>query len=151
MYSYRLQINWGFKKKKKKKIVTLGKGGLGFILIYLYGNMAEAGQFERSWDFAILGRVSRNRGKAMGMEPSGGRRAVDICLMPITSKSRSTSPSAMSSAGVFMGRWVADYCLDQLFRFSVKFVVRKAFGFKERFYCLVVHCVLGDFSGPLLC
>jgi hypothetical protein len=28
-------------------------------------------------------------------------------------------------------------------------VVRKAFGFKERFYCLVVHHDLGDYSGPV--
>jgi hypothetical protein len=45
---------------------------------------------------------------------------------------------------------VADYCLDRFFRCGVKCVVRKAFGFKELFYCPVLHDVLGDYSGPVL-
>jgi hypothetical protein len=59
-------------------VVTLRKGLLGFIRFYLDGNMAKAGHLKRSWDFSALGRVTRNRGKAMDVEPSGDRRAVDI-------------------------------------------------------------------------
>jgi hypothetical protein len=61
---------------------------------------------KRSWDFAVLGRVTKNRGKVMDVEPSGDRQAVDICLMLITSKLKPTSPSAMSSTGMFMCRWL---------------------------------------------
>jgi hypothetical protein len=57
-----------------------------------------------SWGFVVLGRVTRNNGKVTGV-PSGDRRAVDICLTLTTSNLRSTSPSVMSSAGVFIGRW----------------------------------------------
>jgi hypothetical protein len=56
-----------------------------------------------TWDFVVLRRVTRNKGNVMGV-PSGDRRAVDICLKLITSNSRPTSPSVMSSAGVFFGR-----------------------------------------------
>jgi hypothetical protein len=87
-------------------VVTLSKGVLGFIRLFLVGNMAETGHLKRSWDFAALGKVTRNRGKAMDVEPSVDRRAVDICLTLITSKPRSTSPSGMSSAGLFVGRWL---------------------------------------------
>jgi hypothetical protein len=33
-----------------------------------------------SWDFAVLGSVTRNRAKGMVLEPSGERRADDICV-----------------------------------------------------------------------
>jgi hypothetical protein len=38
------------------------------------------------------------------LEPSGDRRADDICLTLMTSKPRSTSPSDISCAGVLPGR-----------------------------------------------
>jgi hypothetical protein len=58
----------------------------------------------KSWDFVVLGRVRRNKGRVICVVPSEDLRAVDICLALITSKPRFTSPSAMSSAGVFIGR-----------------------------------------------
>jgi hypothetical protein len=58
----------------------------------------------RSWDFVVLGRVTRNKGRGRCVVPSEDLRAVVICLTLITSKPKSTSPSAMSSAGVFIGR-----------------------------------------------
>jgi hypothetical protein len=59
---------------------------------------------KRSWDFDVLGRVTRNRGKVMGLEPLRDRRAGDICLTLMTSTSPS-SPSDMSCAGMLLGRW----------------------------------------------
>jgi hypothetical protein len=58
-----------------------------------------------SWDFAVLGRVTRNSGRLTGLDPSGDRRVDDICLTLTTSNPRSTSPSEMSCAGVLLGRW----------------------------------------------
>jgi hypothetical protein len=58
-----------------------------------------------SWDFWVLGRVTRNRGKVTGFESSVDRRAEDICLTLTTSKPRSTSPSDISFAGVLLGSW----------------------------------------------
>jgi hypothetical protein len=58
-----------------------------------------------SGDFAVLGRVTRNRGRFTGLDPSGDRRLDDICLTLMTSNPRSTSPSEMSWAGVLLGRW----------------------------------------------
>jgi hypothetical protein len=39
---------------------------------------------KRSWDFVVLSRVTRNKGRVMDV-PSGDRQAVGICLMLITS------------------------------------------------------------------
>jgi hypothetical protein len=59
-----------------------------------------------TWDFAVLGKVMRNRGRFLDRVPSDGdRRVVDICLTLMMSKPRSISPSEMSCAGVFRGRW----------------------------------------------
>jgi hypothetical protein len=57
-----------------------------------------------SWDLMVLGSVSRNKGRVKGV-PSGDRRDVDICLTLTTLDPMSPSPSAMSSAGVLLGRW----------------------------------------------
>jgi hypothetical protein len=57
-----------------------------------------------SWDLLVLGSVTRNKGMVTGV-PSGDRREVDICLTLTTSNVMSPSPSAMSSAGVLLGRW----------------------------------------------
>jgi hypothetical protein len=58
-----------------------------------------------SWDFGVLGKITRKSGR-MTLDASGGdRRVVVICLTLITSKPRLTSQSEMSSAGVFCGRW----------------------------------------------
>jgi hypothetical protein len=46
-----------------------------------------------SWNFAVLGKVIRKRGRFMIFDPAGGNRLVDvICLTPITSKPRLTNP-----------------------------------------------------------
>jgi hypothetical protein len=38
-------------------------------------------------DFAVLGSVTRNRGKVMGLETSRDRRVDDVCLTPDQSES----------------------------------------------------------------
>jgi hypothetical protein len=59
-----------------------------------------------SWDFAVLGKVIRKRGRFMVFDPSeGDRRVAVICLTLIMTKPRLTSPSDMSSAWVLCGRW----------------------------------------------
>jgi hypothetical protein len=55
---------------------------------------------KRSWEFVVLGKLIRNKGRLMGV-PSGDLLAIDICLTLITLKSRSTSPSTMPFSGVF--------------------------------------------------
>jgi hypothetical protein len=58
-----------------------------------------------SLDFAVLGKVMRNRERCLNRVPSDGdRQVVVICLSLIMSKPRSMSPSEMSWAGVFSGR-----------------------------------------------
>jgi hypothetical protein len=54
----------------------------------------------RSLDFVVLCRVTRNKDGVICVVPSEDLRAVEICLTLIMSKPRSTSPSAMSCAGV---------------------------------------------------
>jgi hypothetical protein len=100
--------------------------------------------FKRSRDFVVLGRVTRNKGKVIGVEPSGDRRAVDICFTLMTSKPRSTSPSAMSFAGVLVGRWQ----IAALIGFSalgIKGVIGQVIGVEVCSNCLVVYHV-----GPVL-
>jgi hypothetical protein len=76
-------------------VVTLRKG------VFEMEMWQRPNSLKRSWDFAFLGRVTRKRGKVMDVESSGDRRSVDICLALITSKQKSTNPSAMFSAGMF--------------------------------------------------
>jgi hypothetical protein len=57
-----------------------------------------------SWDFAVLVKIIKKRGKFMGFDPSGDDQQVAVtCLKLITSKPRLTSPSDMSSARVLCG------------------------------------------------
>jgi hypothetical protein len=64
------------------------------------------GRRKISWDFAVLGKVTRKKGRFIILDSSGGDRRVDvICLTLTTSKPRLTSPSEISSAGVVYGRW----------------------------------------------
>jgi hypothetical protein len=58
-----------------------------------------------SWDFAVLDKAMRNKGR-FGVDVSSGgvRRVVIICLTLMTSNPRLTYPSDISSAGVLMGR-----------------------------------------------
>jgi hypothetical protein len=59
-----------------------------------------------SWDFVILGKVIRKRGRFMVVDPSEGDRQVAvICSTLITSNTRLNSPSDISSAGMLCGRW----------------------------------------------
>jgi hypothetical protein len=59
-----------------------------------------------SCDLAVLGKVIRKRGRFLGRDLSDGDFWVlVICLTLIMSKPRSVSPSEMSWAGVFKGRW----------------------------------------------
>jgi hypothetical protein len=54
----------------------------------------------------FLDMFTRNRGKFMILSSSGGDRRVAVnCLKLTTSKSRLTSPSEISSAGVLCGKW----------------------------------------------
>jgi hypothetical protein len=64
------------------------------------------GKHNISCTFAILGKVTRKRGRFMILDSAGGdRRVAVICLTQTTSKLRFPSPSEVSSAGVFCGRW----------------------------------------------
>jgi hypothetical protein len=60
-----------------------------------------------SWNFVVLGKVIRKRGRFMAVDQSeGDRRVVVIYLTLITSTPRVTSLSDISSAGVLCGRWL---------------------------------------------
>jgi hypothetical protein len=86
--------------------VALREGALCSIWLHLDGNVAELGSWKISWDFAVLGKVTRKRGRFNILGSSGGdRRVVVICLKLITSKPRLTNPSQISFAGVLYGRW----------------------------------------------
>jgi hypothetical protein len=75
-----------------------------------------------SWDFDVLGKVIRKRGRFKVFDTSGGdRRMVVIYLALITTKLRLTSPSNVSSAGVVCGRWLSP--LHVVFRFGVERVI----------------------------
>jgi hypothetical protein len=88
-------------------VVTLGEDVFLFISLYLDGNVAESGKFKELYGFCRPWRCHKEQGKGKVMfeGPSWGRRAADICLTLMASKPMSTSPSAMSSAGVLIGRW----------------------------------------------
>jgi hypothetical protein len=61
-----------------------------------------------SWDFDVLGKVIRKRGRfTVDALYASDRRAADVCFTSITSKPKSTNPSEMSSAGVVNGRWIS--------------------------------------------
>jgi hypothetical protein len=63
------------------------------------------GSLKISCNFAVLGKVIRNKGRLLVVVPSEDDLRVDvICLTLITSKPRFTSPSEISSAGVLGGR-----------------------------------------------
>jgi hypothetical protein len=68
----------------------------------------------------------------MDVVPSRDRRVVDISLTLMTSKPRSTSPSAMSFTGVYRQVW--EHCLDGPFRFRVEGVVGQVIGFEVAFH-----------------
>jgi hypothetical protein len=58
-----------------------------------------------SWDFVVIGKVIRNKGRLTWDVPSAEDLLVDdICLTLIKSNPRPTKPSEMSSAGVLNGR-----------------------------------------------
>jgi hypothetical protein len=58
-----------------------------------------------SCDFAVLGKVIKNKGMFLVVVSSeGDRRVVVICFTLTASKFRLASPSEMSSAGVLGGR-----------------------------------------------
>jgi hypothetical protein len=56
------------------------------------------------WNFDVLGKVMRKRGRFTVVVPSAEEpRLADICLTLITSKPRPTNPSEMFSAGAVNG------------------------------------------------
>jgi hypothetical protein len=58
------------------------------------------------WDFAVLGRFTRNRARFIILDSSGGdRRVAVVCLTLTPSMPRLTRPSEISSAVVLYGRW----------------------------------------------
>jgi hypothetical protein len=68
------------------------------------------GRWNISWDFAVLGKVTRKSGREMTLDSSeGDRRMVVICLTLTTSKPRLTNLSEMSSAGVSFGKFMGFY------------------------------------------
>jgi hypothetical protein len=78
-------------------VVALSKPVLKFVRLYPDCNVAEVGQFEKSWDFAVLGKVLRNKGRLTICDPSGGvRPTVVISLTLMTSKPRLIRPPEIS-------------------------------------------------------
>jgi hypothetical protein len=64
------------------------------------------GRRKISWDFAVLGKVTRKRSRVITLDSSGSdRRVVVICLTLTTSKPRLANPSEIPSAGVPCGKW----------------------------------------------
>jgi hypothetical protein len=58
-----------------------------------------------SWDFAVLRRVMRNKGRFLvAASWNGDRREFVICLTLTTSNPRVTSPSEIFCAGAVIGR-----------------------------------------------
>jgi hypothetical protein len=87
-------------------VMALRKTILTSICSILIAMWQRLGSRNISWDFAVLGKIIRKRERFIVVVPSeGDRRVAVICLTLITSKPRLTSPSDMSSAGVFCGRW----------------------------------------------
>jgi hypothetical protein len=73
------------------------------------------GRRKISWDFAVLGKVIRKRGRFVVLGSTGDdRRVVVICFTLTTSKPRFTSPSDMFCAGVLSGKW----CITTFICFS---------------------------------
>jgi hypothetical protein len=72
----------------------------------LIATWQRLGRWKISWDFAVLSKVTRNMGRFMILDSSGGdRRVAVICLTLPTSKPRLTSPSEIFSAVVLCSRW----------------------------------------------
>jgi hypothetical protein len=68
-----------------------------------------------SCGFVIRGNITRNKGRFVVWALSDvDRWVVVICLTLIISKPRSISPSEISCAGVFVGRW----CITALMGFG---------------------------------
>jgi hypothetical protein len=87
-------------------VTALRKIILSSTCLYPDCDVAEACQSEIAWDFSVLGKVIRKSGRFMVFHPSGGDQRVAVSgLTLMTSNPRLTSPSDMSSAGVFRGRW----------------------------------------------
>jgi hypothetical protein len=117
-------------------------------------------------DFAVLGKVIRNKGRFLVVVPSeGGRWVVVICLTLITSKPRFTSSSEIFSAGV-LGE-VTYHCFYGLLGLRVKrvtgevivgeigfdgFEIRHAFGDDCGFVSSATELkVLFDYTFQLFC
>jgi hypothetical protein len=85
-------------------VVALGKSVLGYISLHPDSNVAEAWQTEN-----FLGLCRPRQGydeQGQILDSLGGDQWVAvICLTLTTSKSRFTSLSEISSAGVLCGRW----------------------------------------------
>jgi hypothetical protein len=56
-------------------VVALCKGVLGFVGLHLNGNVQRLDNLNRSWDFVVLGRVTRNKGKVICVVPSEDPRS----------------------------------------------------------------------------
>jgi hypothetical protein len=87
-------------------VVALGKSILCSISLHPDSNVQRLDERQISREFAVLGRVTRNRGRSINLDISGvERRVTVICLKLTTSKPRLTRPSEISSAGMLSGRW----------------------------------------------
>jgi hypothetical protein len=96
-----------------------------------------------SWDFAVLGKVIRKKGKFMCFDPSGSdRRVAVIFLTLITSNPRLTSESDMSSVGVLCG-------LHGFFGFGVERVIGQVTGIEMGFDGLEIRHASRDGSGSV--
>jgi hypothetical protein len=109
------------------------------------------GRRKISWDFAVLGKVTRKRGRFVVLGSSGDdRRVVVICLTLTTSKPRFTSPSDMSLCWD-VKRQVSYHRLYWFFRFREEGVVGQVLGVEVGFYGLEIRQAFRDNSCSVPC
>jgi hypothetical protein len=83
-------------------VVALRKAVLSPVCLHSDCYVQRSVKRKISWNFAVLGKVMRNKGGFLDRVPSySDRRVVDICLTLMMKKPRSISPLEMSCAGVF--------------------------------------------------
>jgi hypothetical protein len=132
------------------EVMALRKTILSSVFLYPDCDVTEVGSRKIYWDFAVLGKVIRKRWSFMVVDPSGGNRLVAvICLTLVTPKSRLTSPSDMSFAGVLCGSWRITAFIG-FFRFGVERVIGQVIGVEVQFDGLDIRHASRDDSGSFL-
>jgi hypothetical protein len=98
-----------------------------------------------SWDFAVLGKVIRNKGRVIVVVPSVDRRH----LFDANNVKTKYHQSIVYVLCRSVLRQMADHCLDGFLQFWVEGIIRKVVGLEVGFHWLIVHHVLSDYPGPV--